>query len=459
MTDRRAKIRDYRRQTGRRTAVLDDDPTGSQSVHDVAVLTVLEPEIYSPALEEQSTAFILTNTRSMTTPDAANLVYHAGRDLLQLRQSMGGTPLDIVSRSDSTLRGHFITEIQALNKARTEVVGSGYDAVIIAPAYFEAGRFTSNDVHKAMIGGTAVPVGETEFAHDMYFGYRASNLREFIAEKTHGGTPASQVRSIGLDDIRNGGADRVADILRPTHDLQYVVVNGESFDDFEVVVLGIQIAQEEGKQFLYRTGPSFVRALIGNEPIDTLTPDDIWGEARPCGHGLAVVGSHVGLTDRQITAARTLSGLAEIEISVPRLINEASRVGHVAETIELVRAALTEQDVLLYTSREQVTVTDDNDSLLIARAVSDFLSDIVHGALAAKPSWIIAKGGITSHDIAVRGLGIRQARVLGQLFPGMVSVLAPVDARATAVSMPYIIFAGNVGDDNALADVIELLRH
>ncbi len=458
MIDRRAKIRDYRRRTGRRTAVLDDDPTGSQSVHDVAVLTVLEPETYAAALEEQSTAFILTNTRSMTTPDAADLVYYAGRDLLQLSHAINGAPLDIVSRSDSTLRGHVVTEIQALNKARTEVVGSGYDAVLVAPAYFEAGRFTSNDVHKAMIDDKAIPVGETEFARDRYFGYHASNLSDFIAEKTNGDIPASDVRSIGLDDIRNGGADRVADILRPARNLQYVVVNGETFDDFEIVVLGIQIAQNEGKQFLYRTGPSFVRALIGNEPVDTLAPDDIWGETRPYGHGLAVVGSHVGLTGRQIAATRTLSGLADLEISVPQLVNEPSRAGHVAETIDLVRTALTERDVLLYTSREQVADTD-NDSLHVARTVSESLSDVVHGVLAAKPSWIMAKGGITSHDIAVHGLGVRRARVLGQLFPGMVSVLAPVDAHAAAVGIPYIIFAGNVGDDNALADVIELLRH
>ena len=69
---------------------------------------------------------------------------------------------------------------------------------------------------------------------------------------------------------------------------------------------------------------------------------------------------------------------------------------------------------------------------------------------------MVAKGGITSHDVAVRGLGIRRAEVLGQLLPGMVSVFRPVEAAPEAVGMPYVVFAGNVGDENTLANVIEL---
>jgi uncharacterized protein YgbK (DUF1537 family) len=65
------------------------------------------------------------------------------------------------------------------------------------------------------------------------------------------------------------------------------------------------------------------------------------------------------------------------------------------------------------------------------------------------------QGGITSHDVAVRGLGIRRARVLGQLFPGLVSVFRPVEAAPEAVGTPYIVFAGNVGDDDTLADVVD----
>jgi hypothetical protein len=41
--------------------------------------------------------------------------------------------------------------------------------------------------------------------------------------------------------------------------------------------------------------------------------------------------------------------------------------------------------------------------------VSTAVIDVVRAAVAAKPAWVVAKGGITSHDVAVRGLGIRRA--------------------------------------------------
>ena len=88
--------------------------------------------------------------------------------------------------------------------------------------------------------------------------------------------------------------------------------------------------------------------------------------------------------------------------------------------------------------------------------MSTAVIEVVRAALAAKPSWVVAKGGITSHDVAVRGLGIRRAEVLGQLLPGMVSVFQPVEAAPEAVGMPYVVFAGNVGDEHTLANVIDL---
>lgn len=48
--------------------VLDDDPTGSQAVHDVQAVTVLEEDAYEAALAGTAgTCFVLTNTRSCGT--------------------------------------------------------------------------------------------------------------------------------------------------------------------------------------------------------------------------------------------------------------------------------------------------------------------------------------------------------------------------------------------------------
>ena len=71
---------------------------------------------------------------------------------------------------------------------------------------------------------------------------------------------------------------------------------------------------------------------------------------------------------------------------------------------------------------------------------------------ALRPRFVIAKGGITSSDTASHGLRIRRARVIGSLFPGLVSVWLPDGGPADGV--PYIVFAGNVGNDNSLADAV-----
>ena len=456
--DARQRIRDHRAETGRRTAVLDDDPTGSQSVHAVSVVTVLESAEYAAALSESgATCFILTNTRSLSEADAVALNGSAGKALFKLEQKLG-MPLDVVSRSDSTLRGHVIAEVRALDEARRKVTGRGFDGVLVVPSYFEAGRFTAGDIHWAMVGGVAVPAGETEFAKDATFGYSSSNLKDFVAEKSGGDIGADQVKSISLEDIRTAGADRVAEILGSVSDLEFVVVNATEFADLEIVVLGLQQAEAAGKIFLHRTGPSFVRALAGIEPKPTLTAADIWPAGRAAGHGLVVVGSHVGQTARQVAQAQARGGVTEVELSVPELVDDTRRASHVAETIKRVVDGLADADVMLYTTRTLLKGTDAEKSLDIARTVSAALVQVVNGALAARPSWVIAKGGITSHDVAARGLGIRRATVLGQLFPGMVSVLRPDEAPKGVVGIPYVVFAGNVGNENALADAIELFR-
>jgi uncharacterized protein YgbK (DUF1537 family) len=274
------------------------------------------------------------------------------------------------------------------------------------------------------------------------------------------------VHSITLDDIRLGGPQRVAEILARVTDGAFVVVNAVEYADLDVVVLGVLESQASGKCFLYRTGPSSPQPLAGLDPQPPLQARDIWPGGRPAGHGLVVVGSHVGLTSRQVAVARERGGLTEIELDVPTVADPARRAGHVADVAAQVVAALAESDVLLFTSRTLLRDTDPAASLEIARQVSTAVITVVRGAVevgavagsapGSGPAWVVAKGGITSHDVAVRGLGIRRATVLGQLLPGLVSVFQPVEALPEVVGVPYVVFAGNVGDENTLAYVIDL---
>jgi uncharacterized protein YgbK (DUF1537 family) len=323
--------------------------------------------------------------------------------------------------------------------------------VLLVPAFLEAGRLTAGDIHWARSGGELVPAGQTEFAADAAFGYAASDLKEFISEKSAGRIDPAEVTSISLADIRLGGPSRVRDLLAAVQDGTWVVVNATEYSDLDTVACGVLLAERAGRSFLFRTGPSFVRALAGLEPMAPLRGQEIWPAGHRHGHGLIVVGSHVGQSTRQVAALRAVGGSADIEVDVAAVMARPDQV--VADTARRVAAALNRSDV-----RTLVPGRDAADGLAIARAVSAALSRIVGGALAAGPAWIIAKGGITSHDVAVHGLGIRRAEVAGQLFPGMISVLRPIDAAPAAVGIPYVVFPGNVGDDQALAEVVAVLN-
>src|SRR5690606_17028861 len=83
-------------------AVLDDDPTGSQSVRGVQVVTALDEDAYTAAISADSAAtFVLTNTRGLHEENAAELTRRIATQLIAVA-ARAGRDLDLVSRSDST---------------------------------------------------------------------------------------------------------------------------------------------------------------------------------------------------------------------------------------------------------------------------------------------------------------------------------------------------------------------
>ena len=157
--------------SGRKLVVLDDDPTGTQTVYDVPVLTRWDVEVLQHELQQPGHCFyILTNSRSMSATDARRLNLDVAQNLKRAA-AQAGREFSVVSRSDSTLRGHFPLETDAL----AEVIGP-FDATFLIP-YFEAGgRYTVHDIHYVADGDSLLPAAETAFARDAVFGYRSSHL-------------------------------------------------------------------------------------------------------------------------------------------------------------------------------------------------------------------------------------------------------------------------------------------
>lgn len=433
--------------------VLDDDPTGTQSVADLPVLTRWEADDLDWALAQDAAAvYVLTNTRSLAAADAEARNREVVSVAIDAAQR-AGKRVSFVSRSDSTMRGHFPLETDVLAAAIAERGGTAPHLTMLIPAFPDAGRITVDSVHYWMVDGEATPVGETPFAADATFGYRSSNLRDWVEEKTLGRIRRDDVAALTLDVIRAGTA-AVTAFLRSLQPGTVVVVDVVDEHDMRQVALALHALDREGVTSLLRIGPPYLRAHIGQEIAEPVTPDRI-DFANQRG-GLVVVGSHVPLTTAQLQALQAdRPDTVTIELDVPSLIDER-RESHLQQQAAAVASAIELGTVIVHTSREVVTGADGAESLEIARRVSAGLVELVARVLEiAPPRFVIAKGGITSSDVASEALQIRRAQVVGPMLPGIVSLWQP--QVGPAVGIPYVVFAGNVGTEQSLALVVRTL--
>ena len=443
--DRLAEIQARIKAAGRKIVVLDDDPTGTQTVHGVPVLTTWSVEALVRELESSTRAFyILTNSRSLTASAAAKLAGEIGENLENARVRTG-CQIDVISRSDSTLRGHFPGEVDALSAA----LGMREAACLLIPFFLEGGRYTIANVHYVAENDRLIPAAQTPYARDAVFGYRHSNLCRWIEEKTRGRVPAGEVATITMDELRSLGPNQVARKLAAVPAGGYGIVNAAAYRDLEVLVAGLLETEARGKRFVCRTAASFVRVRAGIAPRDTIAGDEL--TIRTDHGGLFVVGSYVPKTTAQLHKLLGDTDCAAVAVSVAKLIDGGRRQDEIDRVVTATAERLRDgRDTALFTSRELVTAASDRENLTIAKRVSDSLIRIVR-ALPCQPRYLVAKGGITSSDVATRGLGVRRAMVMGQLLPGVPVWQLGEETRYRG--MAYIVFPGNVGSDDALAEI------
>jgi uncharacterized protein YgbK (DUF1537 family) len=306
--------------------------------------------------------------------------------------------------------------------------------------------------------GQLTPVAETEFARDASFGFANSEMAKYVEEKSQGRFAADSVIVLDLNIIR-ASADAIADAIDAATDSTPIVADVVTENDLRALALGLEEAERRGKKLLYRVGPPFVRGRIGQEIRTELTGEEAFANHTPSeAGGLIVVGSHVGVTTRQLNILTAQHGAARIvEINVEKLLGGAAE-GYLDQTVDTVVEALRSSDVIVHTSRLLIKAGDAAESLRIARTVSAAVVAVVNRTLKTfPPRFVIAKGGITSSDVAAHGLEIRHAIVRGPMLPGIVSLWEPVGGPAAGI--PYIVFAGNVGDDESLARVTRKLSN
>ncbi|NJL82237.1 MAG: four-carbon acid sugar kinase family protein [Chloroflexaceae bacterium] len=428
--------------------VLDDDPTGSQTVHSCLLLLRWDVDTLRLGLRDAAPIFfILTNTRALTPERAASVTREVCRNLKTALAAEGIGEFLVVSRSDSTLRGHYPIETDAI----AEELG-GFDAHFLVPAFFEGGRITRDSVHYLIVEGQPIPVHETEFARDSVFGYHHSYLPDYVAEKTQGRIPAAAVERFLLAELRAGTQTRLENL----HHNQCVVVDAETQEDLDAFAAEVLAAAQRGKRFLFRSAASLLTSLakLGPQPVPATDMAQYRASNRP---GVILIGSHVQKTTQQLQELLKDPTVFPIPIDIVPLRDRPNLAAALRqETLTKVQAALDlDKTPIIFTSRQELQFGDPEERLAFGLTVSALLMAIVQ-ELPPEISFLISKGGITSNDVLSTGLNLRDARLQGQILPGCSLVLTPAD-HPRFPKLPVVLFPGNVGDAQGLAKVYRRL--
>ncbi|MCY7567465.1 four-carbon acid sugar kinase family protein [Bacillus safensis] len=437
--------------------VLDDDPTGIQTVHGVSVFTDWSEEsIEAGFLEDSRMFFILTNSRSMTEKETAAVHKTIAATIVKVAERLNQDFI-IVSRGDSTLRGHFPLETEVLKTTIEQQSSRQFDGEILLPFFQEGGRFTINNIHYVQEGHELIPAGDTEFARDRTFGFQSSHLGEWIEEKSEGMFTKENTTYISLADLRALRIDQIKQQLMGVKDFKKVVVNAVDYDDVKVFVTALIEAIQAGQQLMFRSAAALTKVLGGIGDQALLTRDALIQEESPHG-GLIMIGSHVKKTTEQLKALEQNKKMAFIEFNTHLVLEpDAFReeIDRVIQQTETLLAA--GQSVAVYTRRERLDLGDDRqeEELKLSVQISDAVTSIVH-RLTIRPKYLIAKGGITSSDIGTRGLSVKRATVAGQIKPGIPVWQTGEESKFPFMS--YVIFPGNVGAKDTLKEAVDILE-
>ena len=429
--------------------VLDDDPTGSQTVHSCLLLMKWDVETLRVGLrDEVPIFFILTNTRAIAPSQAAIITKEVCHNLKIALTAEKINNFLVISRSDSTLRGHYPLETDVI----AQELGD-FDAHFLTPAFFEGGRVTINSTHYLLLDGKQVPVSETEFAQDSVFSFSHSYLPDYVAEKTQGKIASEEVIKIQLKDLYS---EDLTDKLLTLKNNSCVVVDGETQADFDLLVSALFASTKQGKRFLFRSAASLITSLaqLGKQPIPPQAMARYKTNQKP---GVILVGSHVKKTTRQLEQLLNQDPTVGIELEVIRLRDNPEAGEIILQSIlhQVLTVWQQGKTPVIFTSREEVTFVDLQERIDFGRVISNLLMNIVRG-LPSDIGFLISKGGITSNNLLSKGLNLTTVRLLGQILPGC-CVVCTAENHPQFPSLPVVLFPGNVGSDQGLVEAWRII--
>lgn len=435
---------DHLERAGRRVIVVDDDAPGVHLLRNVGLVTAWEPADIAWLLDQPGPAgVVLTNSRSLPAAAAAKVNEQVGRRLRAAADRVG-LQLDVVSRGDSTLRGHFPVEADALDRG----LGGMANGTILMPFYAERNCITVNGVHYVGDGRWYTPVAETEFATTGPFRFTQSSLAEWVEEESGGAIPATSLVVIDIATIRTGGVGAVESILLDSGRGRFYAIDAIDERDVDIVVAAIRRTIDAGLQWMYRASPGLVRSLAGQVPGAAIEPPPIVSTQG----GLVVVGSPHPMASRQLTRLVQSPWVESVEADVVALADPVGANGEVRRLIDVIdRAVRAGRIAVLSTARRAFADRSGESSAAIGDDIVAGLCRVV-AALDEPPAYLVASGGSTAHRLAVEALGARRVRVLGPLGPSM--PIWQLGEETAYPGLPYVALPGAAGEEHTLADVV-----
>ena len=444
--------------------VLDDDPTGSQTVHGCPLLLRWDrASLRRGLLHPSPLLFLLTNTRALAPGEATQRVTALASALRLELEDLGIEHWVLVSRGDSTLRGHFPLEVEAI----AAVLGP-VDALLLAPAFLPGGRTTVAGVHQL----DGQPVHTTAFARDGLFAYRSSYLPDWVAEKSGGRIPADQVALLEAA-VLEGPRQELLERLAGFESQRCVAVDAERPQHLEALGAAVReltapsASERWGRprRFLFQSAASLLNGLVPlpPQPLDGaglvgLRRRGARGQRLP---GLVLVGSHVPLADQQLAVLLADPGCGGVEIPVRQVLEGLDQDPAVLAALERdLAAALSaclaaDRTPVLFTSRGELACASAMERRRLGLALAALMARRA-ASLAPELGYLISKGGITSHTLLADGLDLEAVELQGQLLPGLSLVLTPVEASVP--QLPVVTFPGNLGAADSLHQVWRLLE-
>jgi len=440
--------------------VIDDDPTGSQTVHDCLLLLKWDCSTLLKGFESNSNLFfILANTRSLSENDAKLTITEICKNLKTVISSKAfEEEIIFISRGDSTLRGHNFLEPSALNSCL-----GPFDATFYIPAFIEGKRLTINGSHFV----DKIPINQTIFASDKIFGYETSNVKKLLFQQSKSQINFEDIQNLFLSDIEMLNDEEnniVYKALKNLNNNKHVIVDVENYSQLKKFSLVIKKLTKQ-KKFLFRTAASFISSISEKKSVSQgdifLSNLRIRNKEKSYLPGLIIVGSYVELSTIQLKNLLEISSCNPIEVDVFEFFRINSIENNQEQWNVFKNKFLKEirfsfdqgKTPVLFTSRKFLSL-DYSEQFDFYNSLALFIAELV-ADLKYEIGYLISKGGITTNAILSNGLKANYVYLEGQVLTGISVVTYNLKNDE---KLPIVTHPGNIGSKDSLVNIWKLLE-